>query len=76
MTRHAKISSNAKPEAALIEEAQALKLETAGLDAASLKDAVRKEKERLFLIENAEAIRYENEYVEKHGLPLAKYRLF
>ncbi len=74
MTRHAKISSN--PDQTLIEEAQALKIEAAGLDAQSLKDAVRKEKERLFLIENAEAIRYSNEYVEKHGLPLAKYRLF
>jgi antitoxin CcdA len=76
MTRHAKISPDAKPDDALIEEAQTLKIETAGLDAAGLKDAVRKEKERLFLIENAEAIRYSNEYVEKHGLPLAKYRLF
>jgi len=26
--------------------------------------------------ENAEAIRSSNEYVEKHGLPLAKYRMF
>jgi antitoxin CcdA len=76
MTRHAKISPDAKPDETLIEEAQALKVETAGLDAAGLKDAVRKEKERLFLIENAEAIRYSNEYVEKHGLPLDKYRLF
>ncbi|HZT04557.1 MAG TPA: type II toxin-antitoxin system CcdA family antitoxin [Steroidobacteraceae bacterium] len=25
--------------------------------------------------ENAEAIRSSNEYVEKHGLPLAKYRM-
>lgn len=74
MTRHAKISSDT--DQALIAEAQALKIDAAGLDAKGLKDAVRKEKERLFLIENAEAIRYENEYVEKHGLPLAKYRLF
>jgi antitoxin CcdA len=76
MTRHAKISPDAKPDETLIKEAQTLKIETAGLDAAGLKDAVRKEKERLFLIENAEAIRYSNEYVEKHGLPLDKYRLF
>ena len=26
--------------------------------------------------ENAEAIRSSNEYVARHGLPLAKYRLF
>lgn len=29
-----------------------------------------------WIAENAEAIRSSNEYVEKHGLPLAKYRMF
>ena len=31
---------------------------------------------RKWIEENAEAIRSSNEYVEKHGLPLAKYRQF
>jgi post-segregation antitoxin (ccd killing protein) len=36
----------------------------------------REERERLWLIENAKAIEAQNEYVAKHGLPLAKYRQF
>ena len=36
----------------------------------------REERERLWRIENAEAIAKQNEYVEKHGLPFAKYRQF
>ncbi|MGV2101587.1 MULTISPECIES: type II toxin-antitoxin system CcdA family antitoxin [unclassified Rhizobium] len=36
----------------------------------------REERRRLWLIENAEAIAEENAYVEKHGLPLARYRTF
>jgi hypothetical protein len=36
----------------------------------------REERERLWRIENAEAIAKENEYVAKHGLPFAKYRQF
>ncbi|MBN8949701.1 MAG: type II toxin-antitoxin system CcdA family antitoxin [Rhizobium tropici] len=34
------------------------------------------ERERLWLIENAEAIAKANAHVEKHGLPLAQYRQF
>jgi len=34
------------------------------------------EEGRKWLEENAEAIRSWNEYVAKHGLPLAKYRRF
>ena len=36
----------------------------------------RAETERKWQIENAEAIQSMNEWVEKNGLPLAKYRLF
>jgi hypothetical protein len=36
----------------------------------------REERERLWRIENAEAIAEQNEYVAKHGLPFAKYRQF
>lgn len=41
-----------------------------------IKQAVKAERERLWRIENADAIAACNEYVEKNGLPLAKYRLF
>ncbi|NLS18440.1 type II toxin-antitoxin system CcdA family antitoxin [Rhizobium sp. P40RR-XXII] len=36
----------------------------------------RVERERLWLEENEQAIAEANAYVEKHGLPLAKYRQF
>lgn len=39
-------------------------------------DEERAALEKQWREENAEAIRLENEYVEKHGLPLAQYRLF
>lgn len=38
--------------------------------------AEKAERERRWLSENAEAIRLENERIERDGLPLAKYRLF
>jgi hypothetical protein len=41
-----------------------------------LSRAIKAERERLWRLENAEAIRQEAEYVEKHGLPVAKYRQF
>ncbi len=34
------------------------------------------ERRKAWKIENAEAIESSNEYVRKHGLPLAKYRMF
>lgn len=36
----------------------------------------RAEKERRWRVENADAIHAENDYIEKHGLPLDRYRLF
>jgi antitoxin CcdA len=38
--------------------------------------AIKQQRERLWRLENAEAIRHSNDYVEKHGLPLAQYRKF
>jgi len=34
------------------------------------------EKNRRWLVENADAIQAENAYIEEHGLPFAKNRLF
>ena len=36
----------------------------------------RTEVERRWQAEHADAFHAENDYIEKHGLPLAKYRLF
>jgi hypothetical protein len=43
---------------------------------ANMSPAERKEMARLWAEENAEAIRSSNEWVERIGLPLAKYRPF
>ncbi|MBT9371431.1 type II toxin-antitoxin system CcdA family antitoxin [Rhizobium sp. CSW-27] len=60
----------------LLAEANDLKLDVARAAEDGIARAVKAEKERLWRIENAEAIAAANDYVEKHGLPLAKYRLF
>lgn len=61
---------------ALLSEAQALKVDLSEAAEDGIARAVKAEKERLWKNENAEAIRIENEYVEKHGLPLARFRQF
>ncbi|MCA1968197.1 MAG: type II toxin-antitoxin system CcdA family antitoxin [Rhizobium sp.] len=61
---------------ALIAEAEALGLDVAGAAEQGIALAIKAEKERRWKIENAEAIKASNDYVAKHGLPLAKYRMF
>lgn len=61
---------------ALIAEAEALGLDVAGAAEQGIALAIKAEKERRWKIENAEAIKASNDYVTKHGLPLAKYRMF
>lgn len=61
---------------ALIAEAQALGLDVSGAAEQGIARAIKAEKERRWKIENAEAIQASNDYVAKHGLPLAKYRMF
>ena len=60
----------------LVEEARALKIDPSTAAAEGISQAIKTERERLWLLENAEAIQQYNAYVEKHGLPLAKYRAF
>lgn len=61
---------------ALIAEAQSLGLDITGAAEQGIALAIKAEKERRWKIENAEAIKASNDYVAKHGLPLAKYRMF
>lgn len=60
----------------LVAEARALKIDVSIAAAEGIAQAIKVERERLWLSENAEAIRQSNEHVEKHGLPLAEYRAF
>ncbi|MGK6314589.1 type II toxin-antitoxin system CcdA family antitoxin [Neorhizobium sp. DT-125] len=63
-------------DASLLSEAQQLKLDISRAAEDGLARAIEAEKERLWRIENAEAMRAANDYVEKHGLPLARFRQF
>ncbi|MCM2397028.1 type II toxin-antitoxin system CcdA family antitoxin [Rhizobium sp. S95] len=60
----------------LIAEARDLSIDVSHAAEEGIAQAIKAEKERRWRIENADAIRAANEYVEKHGLPLAKYRQF
>lgn len=60
----------------LLQEARDLKLDLSQAATDGIARAIKAEKERRWKIENAEAIKADNDYVAKHGLPLAKYRMF
>lgn len=63
-------------EPAFATEARALGLDPDAIAAKAIRDAIKAEKERRWLEENREAIEAQNAWVEKHGVPLAKYRMF
>ncbi|WP_353644121.1 type II toxin-antitoxin system CcdA family antitoxin [Mesorhizobium sp. WSM2239] len=69
-------STNLSLDARLVAEAKNLDINISRVAEKSIADAVAEEKARLWKIENREAIQSLNEYVEKHGLPLEKYRQF
>ncbi|KQY12684.1 type II toxin-antitoxin system CcdA family antitoxin [Rhizobium sp. Root482] len=68
--------ANLSLDSDLVSRARDLKINISRAAEDGIAAAVKAERERLWRLENAEAIRLENEYVEKHGLPLAKYRQF
>lgn len=72
----ARRAANLSIDASLMEEARQLKINLSRAAETGIAKAVREEKARRWQEENAEAIRSSNEYVEKYGLPLAKYRQF
>lgn len=69
-------SANLSIDGRLLEEARALNINLSGAAQDGIRNAIAAEKARKWQAENAEAIRSSNEYVEKHGLPLEKYRMF
>lgn len=76
MAQTSRKQSSIEVDERLLSEARDLKLDVSQAATDGITRAVKAEKERLWKIENAEAIQAANDYVEKHGLPLAKYRLF
>ncbi|WP_429153918.1 type II toxin-antitoxin system CcdA family antitoxin [Aminobacter sp. BE82] len=68
--------TNVTIDAALVEEAKALGINISQLAEEALAKAVSEEKSRRWKIENQATLDAWNDYVDKNGLPLAKYRLF
>lgn len=68
--------ANLSMDADLLEEAKALEVNISRAAEEGLAAAVKKARNEQWKRENADAIRSSNEWVEKNGLPLEKYRMF
>lgn len=60
----------------LLAEAKSLSVNVSRAAETGISQAVRAEKERRWIEENREALEGWNAWVNEHGLPLAKYRMF
>lgn len=71
-----KRAANLSVDAALLDEAKALGLNLSATFETGLRDAVRAAKAAQWQADNRAALQSSNDWVEKHGLPLAEYRQF
>jgi len=71
-----KRATNLSVDSTLLNEARGLGINLSATFEASLRDAVRARKAAQWREENRAALQSSNEWVEKHGLPLEKYRQF
>jgi antitoxin CcdA len=69
-------SANLSIDAKVLADAKALNINVSRAAETGIAEAVKAEKGRRWLEENREALESSNAWVEKHGLPLAKYRQF
>lgn len=69
-------SANLLLDTKIVADARELGINISRAAEKGLLSEIKAERERRWREENAEAIAAANEYVEKHGLPLAKYRQF
>ena len=69
-------STNLSLAADLVEEAKALDINLSRACEAGLEAALKDERKRRWQEENRAAMEASNAWVEKHGLPLARYRQF
>ncbi len=67
---------NLSIDAELVAEAKAMGINLSQTCEAALSVALKKEREDQWVKENWDAIQSSNAWVEKHGLPLEKYRMF
>jgi antitoxin CcdA len=68
--------ANLSIDSKLMKEAKGLDVNVSRAAEAGIAEAVAAEKTRLWKLENRATIGAWNEYVEKHGIPLAKHRQF
>ena len=76
MAQPARKAANLSLDEGLVSQARELKINISRAAEDGIAKAIKAERERLWRIENAEAIAASNAYVEKHGLPFQKYRQF
>ncbi|MBY4588422.1 MULTISPECIES: type II toxin-antitoxin system CcdA family antitoxin [Rhizobium] len=76
MAQQARKAANLSLDEGLVSQARELKINISRAAEDGIAKAIKAERERLWRIENAEAIAASNAYVEKHGLPFHKYRQF
>ena len=80
--KHGRISSskrksvNLSIDSELVANAKAMGINLSQTCEAALGAALKKEREERWIKENWDAIQSTNAWVEKNGLPLAKYRVF
>jgi antitoxin CcdA len=68
--------TNLSLSAALVDEAKELGINISLAAGAGLEEAVRKRRAERWLEENGAALETYNEFVDTHGLPLDKFRIF
>lgn len=71
-----KRATNVSLRTDLIDEARQLGINISEACERGLQEQVSKTRAEQWVEENREAIEYWNAYVEKHGVPLARYRQF
>lgn len=67
---------NLSLDTGVVETARSMGINLSQTCEAALRDATKAERSRRWQEENREAIEANNVWVEKNGLPLAKYRMF
>lgn len=76
MNSHTRRPTNLSLDAILLSEAKALRINLSRAAEDGVRSAVSAAKAEQWKAENAAAVRSSNSYVEKHGLPLDRFRQF
>jgi antitoxin CcdA len=76
MSQSRRKAANLSLDSELVSQARELNVNISRAAEEGIERAIKSERERLWRLENAEAIAEANEYVDKHGLPFAEYRQF